>query len=203
MAELRSILSRSLRTASRYHLRQLPIVSRTFSCVRQHGPLSLVTSGPSRMVGLALSPRRFSSASVSEEQKDILRLLSEIIDPDLHRDIVSLGFVKNMQIDRDQGVVKFDLELTTPACPVKDQFVSACEQILTQNLSWVKKVKVSLTAQKGRRPVEAKGPNGLTRVANIVAVASCKGGRTIYHRVEIMHLIFVLGTTLLQLFLMF
>ena len=45
--------------------------------------------------------------------------LAEYMDPDLRRDIVSLGFVKNLTIDG--GTVAFDIELTTPACPVKDK----------------------------------------------------------------------------------
>src|SRR5438046_2065562 len=45
--------------------------------------------------------------------------LRGVVDPDLRRDIVSLGFVKNMSIDG--GRVSFTIELTTPACPVKDQ----------------------------------------------------------------------------------
>ena len=49
----------------------------------------------------------------------VLDALKVVNDPDLHRDIVALGFVKNLKIDRDQ--VSFTVELTTPACPVKDQ----------------------------------------------------------------------------------
>ena len=47
------------------------------------------------------------------------RRLKVVVDPDLRRDIVSLGFVKNLAID--QGRVAFTIELTTPACPVKEQ----------------------------------------------------------------------------------
>ena len=96
------------------------------------------------------------------------------MDPDLNHDIVSLGFVKNMSIDKVAGTVKFDLELTTPACPVKDQFVIACEQAIKQNLPWVKSVQVALTAKE--KPKKSSGPNGLARVSNIIAVSSCKGG---------------------------
>jgi Mrp family chromosome partitioning ATPase/DUF971 family protein len=57
---------------------------------------------------------------------------------------------------------------------VKDQFVSACEQTLKSNLSWVKNVRVNLTAQ-ARKSQQAAG-GGLSRVSNILAVSSCKGG---------------------------
>ena len=53
------------------------------------------------------------------EQSAVLDALKVVQDPDLHRDIVSLGFVKDLKIDG--GRVAFTIELTTPACPVKDQ----------------------------------------------------------------------------------
>ena len=49
----------------------------------------------------------------------MLDALKVVRDPDLHRDIVSLGFIKDLTIDG--GRVAFTIELTTPACPVKDQ----------------------------------------------------------------------------------
>ena len=49
----------------------------------------------------------------------VLNALTVVRDPDLHRDIVALGFVKQLAIDG--GHVAFTIELTTPACPVKDQ----------------------------------------------------------------------------------
>ena len=55
-------------------------------------------------------------AVVTEEQ--ILQALRAVEDPDLHRDIVTLGFVKDIKIC--EGNIAFKVELTTPACPVKD-----------------------------------------------------------------------------------
>lgn len=52
----------------------------------------------------------------------VLSALRRIIDPDFGEDIVSCGFVKALNIDTASGAVSFTLELTTPACPVKDQF---------------------------------------------------------------------------------
>ena len=49
----------------------------------------------------------------------VLEALRVVVDPDLRRDIVSLNFVKDVTVD--QGRVAFTIELTTPACPVKDQ----------------------------------------------------------------------------------
>src|SRR6476661_7779227 len=53
------------------------------------------------------------------EQASVLEALKVVQDPDLHRDIVTLGFIKDLKVDA--GRVAFTIELTTPACPVKDQ----------------------------------------------------------------------------------
>jgi ATP-binding protein involved in chromosome partitioning len=58
----------------------------------------------------------------------VLDALRAIQDPDLHKDIVSLGFVKNLVIDT--GRVSFDIELTTPACPVKEQFQTRARELV-------------------------------------------------------------------------
>jgi ATP-binding protein involved in chromosome partitioning len=54
-------------------------------------------------------------------EAQILEVLSEIQDPDLGKDIVALGFVKDL-IVKNGGEVAFTIELTTPACPIKDEF---------------------------------------------------------------------------------
>jgi ATP-binding protein involved in chromosome partitioning len=109
----------------------------------------------------------------------ILEALKAVQDPDLHRDIVSLGFVKNLRVEGtadgrgQQGQqVRFDLELTTPACPVKDQLKAECERIVGA-LPGVASVEVKLSAQ-----VRAPRPAGkvMPGVKNVVAVASGKGG---------------------------
>jgi ATP-binding protein involved in chromosome partitioning len=117
--------------------------------------------------------KSFSSKSpYSDLERSVLQHLSVIIDPDLKRDIVSLGFVKDIVIS--SGKVSFNLELTTPACPVKDQFVDACKNVLKQNLDWVTEVQVTLTAQAKKNAGPSGG--GLSRISNIIAVSSCKGG---------------------------
>jgi ATP-binding protein involved in chromosome partitioning len=50
---------------------------------------------------------------------EVIEALKGIQDPDLHRDIVSLGFVKDVRVDSNKVYVK--IELTTPACPVRDR----------------------------------------------------------------------------------
>src|SRR5690606_39821149 len=99
-----------------------------------------------------------------------------IIDPDVGRSIVDLGFVKNLRIDGAR--VSFDIELTTPACPVKAEFERAAQQRVSA-LDGVAEVAVRMTANtRGRRAVGAGPAPGelLPGVRNVLAVASGKGG---------------------------
>jgi ATP-binding protein involved in chromosome partitioning len=107
------------------------------------------------------------------DEKVILAALSQIMDPDLNRDIVSLGFIKNLKIDA--GKVAFDIELTTPACPVKDQFKSQAES-LVMAIDGVDSVDVNLTAQVRQAAVQPDGPQTIPGVKHMIPVASGKGG---------------------------
>ena len=105
-------------------------------------------------------------------EAQILDSMRHIIDPDLGRDIVSLGFIKNLAIQ--DGNVSFTLELTTPACPVKDEFKNQCHAAVMR-VPGVKSVNVTLSAMQ---PKQKTGPdiNTLEMVDAIIAVSSCKGG---------------------------
>ena len=93
--------------------------------------------------------------SVTEEQvKDALRAVQ---DPDLHKDIVTLGFVKDVKIDG--GEVDFTVELTTPACPVKDQMKAEAEARVAA-LPGVTAARAKMTAD-----VKARGGFGRQAVA--------------------------------------
>ena len=105
-------------------------------------------------------------------EAQVLDALREIIDPDFGRDIVSLEFIKNLAIDGSR--VAFDVELTTPACPVKDQFRSQAESLVGA-LDGVDEVAVNMTSQP-RAPRETPEQSGLQSVRSLVAVSSCKGG---------------------------
>src|ERR671925_1017756 len=74
----------------------------------------------------------------------VLDALKAVRDPDLNRDIVSLKFVKNLRIDG--GRVSFSIELTTPACPVKDQMREQARAAVA-HLSGVSSVDIEMTAQ--------------------------------------------------------
>ena len=110
-----------------------------------------------------------SAKGGSVGEKDILKALSNVIDPDLHRDIVSLGFIKNLKISGEK--VAFDVELTTPACPVKDLLKEQCyEEVRKLGVS---DIEITMTAQVRKTPTNKKEIPG---VRNIIAVASGKGG---------------------------
>lgn len=104
------------------------------------------------------------------QKEDVLKALSGIMDPDLGKDIVSLGFIKELVISGSK--VSFAIELTTPACPVKNQFKEAAEK-LVEAIEGVEKVNVTMTARNAR---DEKTENGLKKVKQIIAVASAKGG---------------------------
>lgn len=103
-------------------------------------------------------------------EQELLNALSSVQDPDLHVDIVRLGFVKNISLDGTKA--SFTLELTTPACPVKDQLRDECEAI-TRQLGY-EEVHIELTARV-RAKAETKG-NLIPGVKNCIAIASGKGG---------------------------
>ena len=109
---------------------------------------------------------------MSVTQEEILKTLRSVKDPDLHRDIVSLGFVKDIQINN--GNIRFNVELTTPACPVKEQLKQECETKI-KDLPGVSTVEVNMTSNVRSRPEFGQG-KVLSQVRNIVAIASGKGG---------------------------
>src|SRR5207244_870539 len=95
-------------------------------------------------------------------------------DPDFNKDIVSLGFVKNIKIEGKS--VAFDIVLTTPACPVKDEFEKQAKAAIHQ-LNGIENVSINMISQPIRTAnVAPAAPSGLTQVKSIIAVSSCKGG---------------------------
>ena len=114
-------------------------------------------------------------------EQAVLAALRHVEDPDLRQDIVSLGFVKDLKIDG--GRVAFAIELTTPACPVKDMMKNAAANAVGE-IPGVESVDITMTAQvrghqgaggpaaAGGGPVDGHVPG----VKHIVPVASGKGG---------------------------
>lgn len=102
----------------------------------------------------------------------VLESLKQIIDPDLRKDVVTLGFIKDLEIDG--GEVSFRIVLTTPACPVKEQMEAQANQIVG-GLEGVTSVRVTMDADvpQGRGVANNIAIPG---VKNIIAVSSGKGG---------------------------
>ena len=115
-------------------------------------------------------------ASVTKEA--VMDALRQIIDPDLHRDIVSLGMIKQLEIvpENEGAHVSFTFELTTPACPVRDQFKSRAEEVVSA-IPGVERVTVTMTANvRQSTPSSTKAQIELPNVKNVIAVGSGKGG---------------------------
>lgn len=106
-------------------------------------------------------------------KENVLDMLRLVKDPDLHRDIVSLNFVKDLKIEGNNVI--FTLELTTPACPVREEFKTTCVRAIRENIEGVGEVKMEMTYNV--RTHENKQREAvIPGVKNTIAVASGKGG---------------------------
>ncbi len=105
-------------------------------------------------------------------ETDILKALSNVQEPDLGKDIVTLNMVKDVKVAGDD--VSFTVVLTTPACPMKDMIQSACINAVKILVSKAARVKVNFTSHTTSNRKDAKSV--LPGVKNIIAVVSGKGG---------------------------
>jgi len=103
----------------------------------------------------------------------VLSALSQVMDPELGRDLVSLSMIRNVTVSR--GNISLDLVLTTPACPRKSEIQEAVEKavlaipgVTSVDVRTGADVQAAANTMEGRRPVEG--------VKNVLAVASGKGG---------------------------
>jgi len=129
--------------------------------------------GPAPCRHASESSPSITSAPEGSKEADVLDALRNVIDPDFGEDIVNCGFIKDLVI-REPGDVTFTLELTTPACPVKEEFNRLSKEFIGK-LDWVTSVNVNMTAQ----PVTNDMPDtveGMKGVRHVIAVSSCKGG---------------------------
>jgi ATP-binding protein involved in chromosome partitioning len=106
-------------------------------------------------------------------REQVLEALSTIRDPDLGRDVVSLGMIKDLDIS-PEGRVSFIFELTTPACPVRDRFDGLARQVVS-DLPGVSAVDVKMTANV-RAPFAGRREPAIPGVKHVIAVGSGKGG---------------------------
>ena len=103
---------------------------------------------------------------------DVLNKLTTVIDPDLKKDIVSMGMIKDLELK--SGNLKFTLELTTPACPFNDEIEQDVRNAIKE-LDEIKNFDMNVTAKvmEGR---DLAADEAMSTVKNIIAVASGKGG---------------------------
>jgi len=107
-------------------------------------------------------------------ESTVLDVLKIVKDPDLNRDIVSLGFIKDLKIGID-GRVAFSIELTTPACPVKDQMRDQAQAAVEQ-VPGVTAVDITMTASVRSAAGPDAGRVPVDGVKNVIAVGAGKGG---------------------------
>lgn len=106
-------------------------------------------------------------------EDQVIEALTNVMDPELNRNLVELGMVKDLVVDG--GEVSLSVELTTPACPLKKQIEADVRQALG-NLPGVDSIKINMTARvpQGGRPGGSETID--LCISNIVLVSSGKGG---------------------------
>lgn len=110
--------------------------------------------------------------AMTDLNAQVMTALSTVIEPELHRDIVSLNMVRDLTIAGDTA--KFTIVLTTPACPLKNVFQERCEQALVGKIQGIQKIDIQWDAQV---PTDRRVMGRMNvPMRSIVAVASGKGG---------------------------
>jgi ATP-binding protein involved in chromosome partitioning len=105
-------------------------------------------------------------------QENVLKALGTVIDPDFKKDLVSLNMIKNLRIE-DQDIY-FTIELTTPACPLKDQLENDSREAISSLVSDTAVVHIDFSSRV--TTLRDFRSEVLPGVKNIIAVASGKGG---------------------------
>lgn len=109
---------------------------------------------------------------MNDVKSQVMAALSTVVDPELHRDIVTLNMVRDLTIEGD--TVNFTLVLTTPACPLKDVFVRSVNMALVGKVPGINRVHIKWDSQV---PTDRKLTGRLdVPMRSIIAVASGKGG---------------------------
>lgn len=109
---------------------------------------------------------------MSATVQQVIDALKYVDDPDLKKDLITLGMVKDITVDGKN--ISFTVVLTTPACPMKDMIHNACMNAILHYVDKEAKVKINMTSNvTSKKP---KDETTLREVKNIIAVASGKGG---------------------------
>jgi ATP-binding protein involved in chromosome partitioning len=107
------------------------------------------------------------------DNESVLEALGTVMDPDLHRDLVSLHMIEDLAVDGDR--VSFTLVLTTAACPLKDKIESDARAAVAR-LPGVREVAIK-TISRMRKPKDPTADRkALPGVASVIAIGSGKGG---------------------------
>jgi ATP-binding protein involved in chromosome partitioning len=114
----------------------------------------------------------FGKKTPALTEQDVLNALKGVKDPDLQRDLVDLGMVKNIQIG--DGTLALTINLTTPACPLKGKIEGDVRQALSTRLGSDWKLTVNMGAEVRGKGISEKGD--IPGVKNVIAVGSGKGG---------------------------
>lgn len=104
-------------------------------------------------------------------KEQIINALKTVQDPDLHKDLITLGMIEDIVIEGSK--VSFKLVLTTPACPLKDKMKNDCIKAIQSRVDPYAEVNVELTS---RTTSKRNDDTMLKGVKNIIAVVSGKGG---------------------------
>jgi ATP-binding protein involved in chromosome partitioning len=107
-------------------------------------------------------------------QEHVLDALKFVIDPDLGKDLVTLNMIDNIKIDGKN--IAFTVNLTTPACPMKDQIHRACENAIKELVDKEAVTSINMSSKVTSGGVSSTGNELLPEIKNIIAVASGKGG---------------------------
>ena len=105
-------------------------------------------------------------------ESDILKALSNVQEPDLGKDLVTLNMIEDIVIDGNK--VGFTIVLTTPACPMKDLMKNACENAIKLLVNKEAVITVGFTSRTSS--IRKTDDKILSKVKNIIAVVSGKGG---------------------------
>lgn len=114
----------------------------------------------------------FGKKTSSLTEQDVLAALKGVKDPDIGRDLVDLGMIKNIIIG--DGSVTLTVNLTTPACPLKAKIEADVRQALTARLGEELTYTIQMTADVRGKGIAEKGD--IPGVKNVIAVGSGKGG---------------------------
>ncbi len=105
------------------------------------------------------------------KESDVLDALRTVEDPDLHKDLVTLKMIKDIKINGKN--ISFTVDLTTPACPLKEKIEADCRNAVKDHIPEAEEIKILMTSTVSAFDLNKKMLSG---VKNIIAIASGKGG---------------------------